>query len=445
MVATPVRVLIVDDDPDFLALLSSLVAGRRFEVVSATTLAEARARIAAQSPDVVLVDLELPDGCGLDLLDGRQPADPEVVLITGRASLTSAVDALRRGATDYLTKPVDVPHLNGLLDRLTRGLQVKRERGVVRSDGRTPARFGALVGASPAMQAVYDLVERVARTDAATLLTGETGTGKEVVARTIHGLGARRKKPFVAVDCGSVSPSLIESELFGHERGSFTGAERIHRGYFERAHPGTLFLDEITETPLELQVKLLRVLETSTVTRVGAEAGIPIDVRIVAATNRPLDAALAEGRLREDLFYRLHVFPIELPPLRERGDDVELLAEHFLAQLNVGAGTSKRLTPASGARIRRHPWPGNLRELRNVVHRAFILAAGDAVDLIPGEGPVTSTLAIPLGTSLAESERQLVLAALDRFEGDTEKVAAALQITPTDLRARLRRYKAEPD
>ncbi|PYQ41731.1 MAG: sigma-54-dependent Fis family transcriptional regulator, partial [Acidobacteria bacterium] len=329
------RALIVDDDEDISTALSDLVEREGFTVTCDSTLAQARQEIAATVPDIILVDIHLPDGSGLDLLEGLGPADPEVVLITGQASVETAVDALRRGAADYLTKPVDIPRLKMVLGHVVRALDMKGEIGALRTELRRMGRFGALIGASPPMQKVYDLIGRVARTDASILLTGETGTGKEVVAQTIHALSRRSKKPFVPVDCGAISPSVIESELFGHERGSFTGAERQHKGYFERAHTGTLFLDEITEMPLELQVKLLRVLETSVVLRVGADKPIQVDVRIVAATNRRLDEAVSAGKLREDLLYRLNVFPIPLPPLRERGDDVERLADHFLAQLNA--------------------------------------------------------------------------------------------------------------
>jgi two-component system response regulator AtoC len=266
------------------------------------------------------------------------------------------------------------------------------------------------------------------------------------VAQTIHALSRRSKKPFVPVDCGAISPTVIESELFGHERGSFTGAERQHKGYFERAHTGTLFLDEITEMPVELQVKLLRVLETSDVLRVGADKPINIDVRIIAATNRRPEEAVAAGKLREDLLYRLNVFPIPLPPLRERGDDVERLAEHFLGELNAVEGKSKQLTPAARERLLRHNWPGNLRELKNVIHHAFIVADRDLglEDLgdTAGGSRASQSLTMAVGTPLADAERRLILAALDQFDGDKKKVASALRISVATLYTRLSEYKA---
>ena len=440
------RALVVDDDPDIAAVLTELVEREGFAVTSAPTLARAREEIAATVPDIVLVDIHLPDGSGLELLDDQGPAAPEVVLITGQASVETAVDALRRGAADYLTKPVDFPRLKTVLAHVTRTLEMKDEIGALRTELRRMGRFGALIGASPPMQKVYDLIGRVARTEASILLTGETGTGKEVVAQTIHALSRRSKKPFIPVDCGAISPTVIESELFGHERGSFTGAERQHKGYFERAHTGTLFLDEITEMPVELQVKLLRVLETSDVLRVGADKAIPVDVRIVAATNRRIEEAMSAGKLREDLLYRLNVFPIPLPPLRERGDDVELLADHFLAELNAAEGKSKHLTAAARERLRGHNWPGNLRELKNVVHHAFIVADGnlglEELGQTAGGKGAAMSLTMAVGTPLVDAERRLILAALDQFDGDKKKVASALQISVATLYTRLNEYKS---
>ena len=295
------------------------------------------------------------------------------------------------------------------------------------------------------MQAVYDLIGRVARTDASVLITGETGTGKDVVALTIHSLSRRSKEAFLPVNCGAISANLIESELFGHERGSFTGADRMHKGYFERAHRGTLFLDEITEMPLELQVRLLRVLETATVTRVGGNEPIKIDVRILAATSLRVEEAVAASKLREDLFYRLNVFPIALPPLRERGEDVELLAEQCLGELNAASGTAKHFTRACLERLRRHSWPGNVRELKNVIQRAFILAEEDVgVDSLPlgvTEVVPASSVVMRVGTPIAEMERRLILATLDQCDGDKKKAADVLKISLKTLYNRLNEYK----
>src|SRR5512143_1103876 len=353
--ATRPRALIVDDDPGFVLGLAELVRREGFVVAIAGSLKQARQEIASRLPDIVLVDLRLPDGNGLDLLDRLEPTTaPEVVLITGNASLETAVDALRRGAIDYVTKPVDFARIEMALANVTRTLEMKGEIGTLRGELRKMGRFGPLIGGSPPMQAVYDLIGRVAKTDASVLITGETGTGKEVVARTIHSQSRRSKEAFLPVNCGAISANLIESELFGHERGSFTGADRSHKGYFERAHRGTLFLDEITEMPFELQVKLLRVLETAAVIRIGGERPLPVDVRVIAATNRQPEEAVAQGKLREDLLYRLKVFPIPLPPLRERGDDVELLDEYFLGLLNKTEGTPKTFSRVAMQRLRSH-------------------------------------------------------------------------------------------
>ena len=304
------------------------------------------------------------------------------------------------------------------------------------------ARLGPLVGRSPQMQELFALIRRASPTTATVLISGETGTGKELVAGILHTMGSRSRRPFVAVNCGAVSAHLAESEIFGHERGSFTGADRMHAGYFEQANGGTLFLDEVAECPLEQQVKLLRTLEGGELTRIGGAQPIAVDVRVVAGTNVCAAEAVAAGRLRPDLFYRLNVFPLHLPPLRERDGDAELLAEYFLARLNAVDGTSKEMSPGFRAAIRRYPWPGNVRELRNVMERAFILA--DRV--IAAElGPVAAPRSHPvkgIGSSLADMERSFVLDTLDHCAGDRKRTAAVLDITPRALASRLTGYAA---
>jgi DNA-binding NtrC family response regulator len=438
--------LIVDDDLSFQLGLAEAVRLEGFTTTTAANLQEAREEIAKGPPDVLFIDLNLPDGTGLDLLREMETI-PETVLITGQASMETAVQALRRGVTDYLTKPVDFARVKMVLANVSRTRELKEEIGGLRGELRKLGRFGALIGAAPAMQKVYDLIGKVAKTEATILITGDTGTGKEVVAQTIHQLSRRSREPFLPLNCGAVSPTVIESELFGHERGSFTGADRVHRGYFERAHRGTLFLDEITEMPLELQVKLLRVLETSEVVRLGGTEAIKVNVRVIAATNRPPDDAVAEGKLREDLLYRLNVFPIALPNLGERPEDVDLLADHFLAQLNREEGTAKQFTKAARERLRNHRWPGNVRELRNVVQRAFILAEDDiGPDGLPlgpstrDQAPASSSLVLEVGISVPETERRLILATLDSFGGDKKKTAEVLKISIKKLYNRLREY-----
>jgi DNA-binding NtrC family response regulator len=294
----------------------------------------------------------------------------------------------------------------------------------------------------------------VAGTAVTVLITGESGSGKEVAARTIHDLSRRRKQPFLAVNCGAISPHLIESEIFGHEKGSFTGADRQHLGFFERAHGGTLFLDEITEMPLDLQVKLLRVLETGTFMRVGSTTPIETDVRVIAATNRVPEQAVASGKLREDLLYRLNVFPIHLPPLHDRLEDIPLLAEHFLQDICRREGQNKRLSQRAIDKLRVHRWPGNVRELRNVVQRIYLMEEGHEIgdewlqfdnSARPTTGgaavaPEPGTLMVRVGTPLAEVERMLILATLQRFGNHKEKTAAALGVSLKTLYNRLKEY-----
>jgi two-component system, NtrC family, response regulator AtoC len=436
--------LLVDDDANFVLGLAEVVGREGFTAKAAHTLKEARAELTKAIPDVVLVDLHLPDGSGIELFKDLEGASTEVVLITAQASVDTAVEAMRKGASDYLVKPVDLARVRGVLANVVRTRELKEQIGSLRGELRKLGRFGPLIGSSPAMQRVYDMVAKVAPTEATVLLQGETGTGKELVAETIHGLSRRHKEAFLPVNCGAVSPTLIESELFGHERGSFTGADRLHKGYFERSHKGTLFLDEVTEMPMELQVKLLRVLETGKVTRVGGNEAILVDVRVVGATNRRPEEAVAKGKLREDLLYRLNVFPIQLPPLRERGDDVELLAESFLADLNKEHDTKKDFTRPALNRLRSHNWPGNVRELKNLVHRAFILAEEHiGLDSLPlgVQESGGSSLNVKVGTSLGEAERRLILATLEDCEGDKKKAAEVLGISLKTLYNRLNEYK----
>jgi two-component system response regulator AtoC len=442
------RALVVDDDVNFRSGLAELVQREGFTVAIAGTLAEAKPTLADDPPDVVLMDLGLPDGGGLELLDVPPPGSrTEFIVITGIASVESAVDALRNGVLDYLTKPVDIPRLKSVLANLTRTTELKVEIGSLRKQLRELGRFGRLIGGSSAMQRVYDLIARVAPTNASVLLTGESGTGKEMVAQTIHELSRRRRGPFLPLNCGAMPAGLVESELFGHERGSFTGATQLRRGHFERASGGTLMLDEIAEMPIELQVKLLRVLETGAAIRVGGDTPVQVDARVIAATNRAPEQAVADGKLREDLLYRLNVFPIELPPLRDRGNDIELLGAFFLEELNRVEGTNKRFAPGGLASLRTHGWPGNVRELKNVVQRAFILAEEELIPELPGEPRIlepsgasgAAPSASPRGT-LAEIERKVILSTLQRNAGDKRRTAAELGISLKTLYNRLKAY-----
>jgi DNA-binding NtrC family response regulator len=440
--------LLVDDNNDFLTGLAEITKQEGFEVTLAGSLREARECIARGPVDLVVIDLELPDGKGIELLkELKDTTRSDVIIVSGMATVDSAIDALRLGALDYLTKPLDLRRMKAVLANVVRVRSLKDEVGTLRGELRKLGRFGRLIGVSPSMQAVYDLIAKAAPTDAAVLITGKSGTGKELVAQTVFELSARRHRPFLPLDCGAISPTLIESELFGHERGSFTGATHLRRGYFERASGGTLFLDEITEMPIELQVKLLRVLESGTLTRVGGEAPISVDVRLIAASNRVPKEAVQAGRLREDLFYRLNVFPIVLPQLRDRQGDVLLLAERFLESLNAAEGTAKRLSAAARERIQAYPWPGNVRELKNQVNRAFIMSE-DEIELgdLEAEAAPAATL-MPgakqppdIGASLDDAERQHIVATLEHCGGDKKKAAEILGISLKTLYNRLNQY-----
>jgi DNA-binding NtrC family response regulator len=414
----------------------------------------------------------------MELFSDTQGVDESrIVLVTGHASLDSSIEALRRGAMDYLVKPVRLPQLENILARFAKPVHGPPGKHPLPCDTQAPdGRFGRLWGRSAAMLCVYEQIKRVAVTSVTVFITGESGTGKEVVAQTLHELGPRSAKPFLAVNCGAISPHLIESEIFGHEKGSFTGAERQHQGFFERAAGGTLFLDEVTEMPPDLQVKLLRVLETGRFTRVGSTQSQAADVRIIAASNRCPFEAVAEGRLREDLLYRLNVFPLQLPPLRERLSDVPLLAEHFLQAISAREGQARQWSPQALRQLERYHWPGNVRELRNAVQRAYVMAQGDVVDgewlpggnralppatpagrpaisaaqatalpAIEGTGRVQEPgpegmISLPIGMSMAQAERLLIQATLKQCMYQKERTAAVLGISLKTLYNRLKDY-----
>ena len=446
-------------------MISALVGREGHSVASAHSLQAARRLLAMQSPDLLLLDLHLPDGSGFELLrETELLSDTEVVLMTGQASVDTSIQALRMGAADYLVKPVSPAHLRGLLSRLIRPSRLREELAQITEQWRETHRFGELIGESEVMQRVYQQISRVAGTAVTVFIHGESGTGKELVARAVHDFSRRREQPFLAINCGALSPHLIESEIFGHEKGSFTGAERQHLGFFERAHGGTLFLDEVTEMPLELQVKLLRVLETGTFMRVGSTQLQQTDVRLIAATNRDAAEAVARGTLREDLLYRLNVFPIALPPLRQCGRDVQLIARSFLEDMGAQEGQRKHFTDEALARLLDYPWPGNVRELRNAVQRMWVMAAGDTIDAewlpaaraavplqpasVPAPAPapaqvlpVEGMLHIAIGARLADVEREVILATFAHCGQHKERTAATLGISMKTLYNRLKEYQ----
>ncbi|MDQ5856757.1 MAG: sigma-54 dependent transcriptional regulator [Acidobacteriota bacterium] len=376
------KVLIVEDDLATRKGLEESIRDLGGETRSVGTVKEASRAIEEFDPRLLIVDIHLPDGDGIDILRAARETDPdrEGIVITGQGSIDNAIEALRAGAVDYLLKPLRPAQLEVVFNRLADRRRLESEVERLRAELQETGRLGDLVGRSPVMTTIFDVIRRVAKSNAPVLITGASGTGKEVAARTIHRLSRRAAKPFVAFNCGAISPTLIESELFGHERGSFTGADKRRVGYFEEAAGGTLFLDEITEMGSELQVKLLRVLEDRTLRRVGGSQELKVDVRLVSATNRDPHEAIHAKKLREDLFYRLNVFPLALPTLGQRREDIPLLAEHFrkLIEDQERAGVHG-WGPKSLEILRGYEWPGNVRELRNVVHRAYVMTEGRTI------------------------------------------------------------------
>ena len=440
------HVLIVDSDASARETLPDLCAAEGFSCALASSLRDAQIQIMRQRPALVLLDLALPDGGGLDLFnDIDLRGGTRVVVLTAQPSIESAIDALRLGAADYLIKPLNTQCIKALLGKVARSVDLQADMPAIRHAPLRPGHFGQMLGVAPVMQKLYSHIARVAPTEATVLLLGESGTGKELAAQTIHDMSLRGRAPFLPVNCGAISPQLIESEVFGHEKGSFTGADKQHKGYFERANGGTLFLDEITEMPVELQVKLLRVLESGTFMRIGSNQELETDVRVIAASNRDPEQAIVEGKLRLDLYHRLNVFPLVIPPLRERAADIQLLALSFLDEFNAAHGVSKFLADDALLSLGQYHWPGNVRELRNYMQRAFILSdrAIDAAALAPAltsHAPAGLTLAIPVGTSLAEVDRRLIFATLEMCGGVKKRAADVLGISLKTLYNRLEEY-----
>ena len=412
------RVLVVEDDVAIRKGLESAIRDLGGQPKAVGTAGEAARALEEFDPQVLVVDLNLPDGDGLEVFRAAREANPERdgIVLTGQASLDSAVEALRAGVSDYLVKPLRPAQLEVVFQRLSARRTLESEVDSLRAELQETGKLGELIGKSPAMMKVFEAIRRVAVSNAPVLVTGQSGTGKEVVARTIHRLSRRASAPFVAFNCAAISPTLIESELFGHERGSFTGADKRRVGYFEEANGGTLLLDEITEMGPELQVKLLRVLEAKTLRRVGGVQDLRVDVRLISATNRNPLEAIKENKLREDLYYRLNVFPIALPPLSERREDIALLAEHFRKQIEDQERSGvKSWDPAALRTLEASPWPGNVRELRNVVHRAYVMTEGDTIrsevleELLPplakGSGGAGSRSTSARPTPAAEKKR----------------------------------------
>lgn len=443
------RVLVVDDDRGVRTALSVNLTKHGLDVILADDPLQARELLAAEDFDLVLTDVRMPGGTGIELLHTIREKDPDaaVIVMTGFGSVEDAVSALKAGAVDYIIKPIEKRELLHLIDRAldTRALRAEVRRLRREMDDRHT--FERIIGQTPVMQRLYDEVEAVADTDATVLIEGPTGTGKELLSHAVHARSRRADGPFIRVNCAAIPTTLIESELFGHERGAFTGAVRQHIGRFEQAHGGTLLLDEIGEIDLHMQVKLLRVLENGELTRVGGTGTLDVDVRVIASTNRDLRAEAEAGRFREDLLYRLRVFHLRVPALAERRPDIPLLVDHFLTEIARKSGRKRpRVSRPAMNALLAHGWPGNIRELKHTLERAVILSKGDTIDGFPdlsASAPPTAqpsaTPDLPLKDALLAYERQLVLAALEAADGVQAEAARRLGVSRSNLAYRIQR------
>jgi DNA-binding NtrC family response regulator len=450
------RILIVEDDSAARIGLQQLIRGWGFDVETAADGEQALAQIEAFHPAIVLTDLVMPKMGGLDLLRKvQETGDPiTTVILTAQGTVETAVEAIKQGAYDYLTKPVDLQRLRILLSKIIERNATLREVRVLRRQLREHGTFGAMVGNSAEMRKIYQVIEHAAPTNASVLISGESGTGKELVAQTIHKLSPRAPAAYVPINCAAIPDTLLESELFGHEKGAFTGAIERRQGCFELADHGTLFLDEIAEMTPATQVKLLRVLQERSFRRVGGKSEQAVDIRVVAATNQDPPIAVKEGKLREDLYYRLNVFEIKLPPLRDRKDDLPLLIQGFINEFNTRNGRSvAALDPAAMALLEAYSWPGNVRELRNVIERATIVAEGrflQVKDLPPlsgsGRGTPAASPAAPglsPGMTVEKAEQELIRITLQHTGGNKTRAAEMLGISLKTLHNKLHRQHEE--
>ncbi len=435
------KVLVVEDDPEMLALVCEHLESEGYRAAGTDRGAEAIARVRAEEFDVVLTDLRMPDVDGMEVLRAVRETgrDIPVILVTAFGSVETAIRAIRQGAYDYVTKPFPLEEISLLVGKSLEDRRLRAENLRLRQELEGRYRFENLLGKSPAMQAVFALIRQAAPGDANVLISGESGTGKELVAKALHYNSPRADRPFVPVNCAAVPATLLESELFGHVKGAFTGAVRARRGLFREAEGGTLFLDEIGDMAPELQAKLLRAIEDRAVRPVGSDETVPVDLRLVAASNKDLVARIQDGLFREDLYYRLAVIPIQLPPLRERREDIPLLAEHFLRRAAAGRAI-RGFTPEAMAAVLRHPWPGNVRELENVVERAVTLTVGDLVrpealllDASPAPAPAALLAQAARRPTLEDLTAEYVALVLREVGGDKAKAAEILGISKRTL------------
>jgi DNA-binding NtrC family response regulator len=445
------RVLIVEDEPATRLGLTELVRTWGFTADAAADGEEALQQITAFRPSIVISDLVMPRMGGLDLLRALKDegGDLTIVILTAQGTVETAVEAIKEGAYDYLTKPVEPQRLKILLDKIVERQDTLREVKVLRRQLRDHGTFGRMIGSSPHMRKVYHVIEQAAPTSANVLIWGESGTGKELVAQTIHQLSPRAQQPFVPINCAAIPETLLESEIFGHEKGAFTGAHDRRAGCFELADHGTLFLDEIAEMTPATQVKLLRVLQERRFRRLGGRNEQSVDVRVIAATNQnPMDA-VKTGKLREDLYYRLNVFAMELPPLRDRKDDLPLLIQSFIHEFNQR--NSKSVAALDGGAMRmleQYNWPGNVRELRNVIERAVILSSGEFIEpkhlpplVTDSPDVVKPTLSLTPGTTVEEAERRLILMTLEHTRDNKTRAAEILGISLKTLHNKLNKLR----
>jgi two-component system response regulator PilR (NtrC family) len=454
-----VDLLIVDDEASLRDFLTIVFEEDGCRVETAATLADAHAALQKREPDLVLCDLMLPDGSGLDLLRDVKAQNPSipVVMITAHTSTKSAVDALKAGAHDYIAKPFDIDELKIIVGKAVERKELEDENLHLRTALEERHTFANIIGKSAKMQEIFGIVQRIAHTTSTVLISGESGTGKELIARAIHYNSGRRGK-FVGINCGAMPETLLESELFGHERGAFTGAIREKRGLFHEAERGTIFLDEIGETTPSVQIKLLRVLQDRIVRRVGSNVETQVDVRVIAATNRDLNESIRNGSFREDLFYRINVIPITLPPLRQRKEDIPLLVDHFIAKFSRQLGVPQKRISADAMRlIEKYHWPGNVRELENVIERMIALEPSDVLTtkslpeqvLLGSAIPDVTTFDLPSeGISLQDHLESIgkifMLKALERTGGVQTQAAELLRMSFRSFRYYAKKYDLIP-
>jgi two-component system response regulator HydG len=447
---TPITVLIVDDEDDIRNLCRDVVADSGLRTRTASTTEQALEILDQYAVDIVITDLRVPLLGGFELLKRIRETYPQtaVIVLTQYGTIEGAVEATRMGAVDYLTKPFHVPELRGKLDRVVRLLEIDEENRVLREQLRTRPGFGGLIGVSAKMQRVYRLIEKVSQHNYPVLILGESGTGKELVAGSIHFCGPRRSRPFVPVDCTALVPTLIEAELFGYVKGAFTGASHNKQGLLEAAGNGTLFLDEIGDLPFDLQAKLLRALQEKEVKPVGSTDRVPISTRVIAATNRDLEASVRQGTFRQDLYFRLNVVQIKIPPLRERKSDIPLLVSAFLEKFSDHGGPTRTISEDAMARLIAFDWPGNVRELENAIERAVALGSGPILHV----GDLPTNLQYGTGERMPQSdellpldelERRAILRALREASGDKLAAARLLGIGKTTLYRKLKQYDAQ--